>query len=172
MAEINNAKNNDRLIEAFECTIDVERTMIRCCEHLAAVIKNGQIRNKFFEMSKIAKENERLLYKYLSERGVTPEAIEEHCEFCKLDPESFSLSGALALGLEITGAAIRCYKDLIALPEVSSDKQLFKKMLKEKTEQNNFLKKEQKFIDEKEDKEHLGCIGNYCIPKIISKAGQ
>lgn len=172
MADIQNTKNSKRLIEVFECTIDVERTMARCCEHLAQIIKNGQIRNKFSEMSKIARENERLLYSYLGQLGITLEAIEEHCKFCKLDPESFSLVGALNLGLEITGTAMRCYKDLAALPQVSSDKKFFKKLLKEKTGQNSFLKKEQRFIQEKQDKEQLDCIGNYCIPKIISKVGQ
>ena len=42
-----------------------------------------------------------------------------------------------------------------------------KKLLKEKDEQRNFLKKEKKFVHEGENKANF--IYSYCIPEVISK---
>ena len=162
-------KHNVTLKEKLQSAIDIERISAKCCCHLSSLIKNGKIRSKFFVMSEVAKVNEALLCDYLRQLGITHFISEERCKYCKINPESFSLLGAINLGLEITEAAITHYKDLVTLVACSEDKKIFKKLLKEKDEQRDFLKKERKFVHEKEDKNQFDCIMNYCIPKVISK---
>ncbi|MDD5194394.1 MAG: hypothetical protein PHQ96_01800 [Candidatus Omnitrophica bacterium] len=172
MAESIEEKNKEHFTYVLECTIETEHMIAKCCKRLSELIKNGKVRGKFLAISQASEVNEATLRQHLIQSGRPEYVLEERCKFCKIDPESFSLVGAINFGLEIINAAISCYKDLTASVQLADDKKLFNSLLKEKNEQRDFLKKEQKFAVEKEDKSQLDCIGNYCIPKIISKIGQ
>jgi hypothetical protein len=164
-----NKNEESLLIEKLQMASEAERVIAKCCGHLANLIKNGRVRNKFFSISEVARTNEKLLRNRLREFGENHFIPEERCKYCKVEPESFSLFGALNLGVEITSTVMAHYKNLVALAMTSKDKKVFKELLREKSGQKHFLKKELRFINEKEEKNQLDCIGNYCIPKIISK---
>lgn len=104
---------------------------------------------------------------YLKRCGVSNFVLEHKCKFCKLKPESFSLLGALNLGLEVAGASIKFYNDLLDLSYSEEDKILFKRIKKDKIEQRNFLKKESRFVQDYKAKSDF--ITDYCIPEVISK---
>ena len=56
---------------------------------------------------------------------------------------------------------------MLELSSNLEDKRFFGKLLKEKTEQSNFLKKEKRF--EREDRDKTNFIDYYCMPEVISK---
>ena len=157
----------DKLIEKIQDTIDAENTMSFCFSHLAGLVKNGRIRKQFYSLSGSAKANKDSLMRILEREEVKDFSLENRCKFCKIKTESFSLIGAINLGLEVTGAAIKFYKDLLELSSNLEDKRLFGKLLKEKTGQSNFLKKEKRF--EREDRDKTNFIDYYCMPEVISK---
>jgi rubrerythrin len=159
--------NRDKLVERLQSAIDAENTTFACCRRLASIIKNGRIRNRFYSFAESARADDKLLRGQLNKLGINNFDLEERCRFCKIDPEGFSLSGAINLGLEVTRVAIISYRDLCKLSDTQKDKRLFKRLLEEKTRQNVFLKKEKGFV-RKQDK-NLSCIDNYCIPEIISR---
>ena len=159
-----NNKNN--LIKILESAIDVEHTTAFCFEYITSLIKNGRIKSKFYTFIEEAKRNKDYLIKKLKEIGVDNFLLEEKCKFCKLNPESFSLVGAFNLGLEITNISIKLYHNLLDLIKSKEEKDLFKKLIKVKIKQRDFLKKEKKFTEEKKAKDF---INDYCIPQVISK---
>lgn len=164
---VNITRNKDKLTEKLQGAIDTEYTMSTCCNYLASLIKNGRIRNKFRSFSDEAKTNKGLLLDRLDSLGVTNFVVEDKCKFCKINPESFSLIGAVNLGLEVVNTAIKFYKDLLDFGDDIEDKKLFNKLLREKNKQRNFLKKEKKFVRKDEGK--FNFIDDYCIPVVISK---
>jgi rubrerythrin len=159
--------NRDKLVKRLQSAIDAENTTFACFHRLASIIKNGRIRNRFYSFAKSARTDDKLLREQLNKLGINNFVWEERCKFCKIDPEGFSLSGAINLGLELTKEAIISYRDLYKLSNNQKDKRLFKSLLEEKTRQNVFLKKEKEFV-RKQDR-NLGCIDNYCISEIISR---
>lgn len=163
---IKNRVNKDRLIVELQYAIDAENAISICYNRLASLIKNGRIRNKFLVFSEEAKTDKELLNRYLESLGINNFALENKCTFCKVNAESFSLIGAINLGLKVTNAATKFYKRLLGLSNSSDDKKLFKKLQKEKNEQRVFLKKEREFSCKNEDKSNF--IDNYCIPNVIS----
>lgn len=160
-------ENKNRITENLQDAIDTEHTVSFCFEYIASLIKNGRVRNKFCSFSELAKRNKDTLMECLKRQGVNNFVLEHKCKFCKLRPESFSLVGALNLGLEVVGASIKFYNDLLDLSYSDEDKTLFKRLKKEKIEQRVFLKKESRFVQEKKSASDL--ITNYCIPEVISK---
>ncbi|MDD5154960.1 MAG: hypothetical protein PHF11_00540 [Candidatus Omnitrophica bacterium] len=158
---------NAAKIEKLERALDAEQATAVCCGRLAALIKNARIRKNFLCLSEAAKNNQRLLYdrlKALEAKGVVPQ---DKCEYCRINPESFSLDGAINLGLEVTSAAIKIYKGLLACSQGEDDKKLFEGLIKEKKGQFNSFKKEKKFMRTQEDKFNM--IDSYCVSKIISQ---
>lgn len=159
--------NKGKLVENLQTAIDAEQTASSCFGYIASLIKNGRIRAKFYSFVESAKKNKALLTGCLNNAGVTDFVLVDKCKFCKLKPESFSLFGALNLGLEITNASIKVYNDLLGLKLPAQDKSIFKELLKEKTQQRSFLKKEKKFAQD--DKAKAEFINRYCIPEVIAK---
>lgn len=163
---LKNRISKENLVEDLERAIDAENTTSICYKHLASLIKNGRIRNKFYSFSEAARLSKDFLTSRLGSLGKSDFVLEEKCTFCKINPESFSLEGAINLGLEITKAAADFYKRLLGLSRDEEYRKLFKKLLSEKSEQRNFLKKEKRFISSRGDK--LDIIEDYCIPEVIS----
>ena len=155
------------LAEILQHAIDAESTLGVCCTHLSALIHNGKVRSQFGVFAKKAEENKKFLITYLEILGVRDFVFESKCELCKMKPESFSLSGALNVALEIVEVSVGLLKQLSAKSSDQNDKKLFKKLLSEKNTQRDFLKKEQEF--NLSDKELPGCVGEYCIPQVIGK---
>lgn len=160
-------KNKDKIIENLQNAIDAENTMSTCCGHLANLIKNGRIRKQFFSCSDTAKGNRDSLIELLKNLEVKDFGLQERCGFCKINPESFSLLGALNLGLEITDVVIKSYKELLERFFNSQEQGVFEKLLREKSKLRDFLKKEKGFI--RIDKKEFNFIDYYCIQEIVSK---
>ena len=159
--------NNLNQIEQLYNALDAENIISDCFKQLSALIKNGRIRNSFICFSEAAKNNQRLLKDRLSNLGARDFVSQDKCTFCKIKAESFSLSGALNLGLEADSAAIKFYKNLLAVSKSEEDKKLFNSLIKEKNQQQGFLKKEKKFLRKEEDRFSL--IDSYCISEVIAK---
>lgn len=156
-----------RIKEYLQAAIDAEHTASICFKYAASLIKNGKIKAKFLTFAESAEKNKELLLVKLRNLGVDNFVLEQKCKFCKLSPESFSLIGTLNLALELIAVSIKYYNNLIAQVESRQDKELFKKILKEKNKQRVLLKKEKRFASDEKTK--LDFIDTYCIPEIISK---
>ncbi len=169
MLRINNGLK-DEFINQLESAIDAESTLSNCYNHLFSMINNGKIRSEFKKLSDVAADNIKILNDSLRDAGVNNFVLENKCKYCKINPESFSLIGAINLGLEITNAGIKIYKKLSELFPDAESKNLFKNLVKEKTNQQNFLKKESEFLDK--DTEAKSVIDLHCIPTIASRLGK
>jgi rubrerythrin len=169
MLEVNNGLKQT-VIDQLETAIDAESTLANCYNHLFSLTNNGKIRSEFKRLSDVATDNIKILNDCLKDTGVTNFVLENKCQYCKINPESFSLVGAINLGLEITDISIKIYKKIIELLPDAESKNLFKSLLKEKTNQHNFLKKESEFVDK--DSEFKSVIDLHCIPTIASRLGK
>ncbi len=161
------SRYTDTLITKLDGLVDTEHTIAKCFDHLASLIKNGQVKTKFCSYSATAKKNEVLFLDSLKKLGVSNAVFEDRCSLCKINPASFSLSGALNLGIEVMDIARKYYDDLIVLCESDADKKMFKEMLKAKIKQRDQLKKERRF-EHKED-ESSAATGPYGISQVVSK---
>jgi len=167
MAIADTLKTRDRFVELIEGVIDTEYTMSICCRRLSLLIKNGRARKKFYDISEVAKRNENLLMRRLSNLGVADFILKNKCKFCKVNPESFSTLGALELGMEIVSIAIRFYRALLKYADTKEDIKLFNDLLTEKVQEKKFLKKEKGFRHA--DKVMFNSIRQFCIPEGYGK---
>ncbi len=142
--------------EVLKEALNIEKFSSTCYGHLPGLIKNGRIKKKFVSFSLQANRNVELLREILKKAGIEFNLL-EGCSVCKLNPESFSLIGVLGLAWEINKRLIECYKGLIRLAD-TSEKKIFKDILKEKMAQKNFLKKERNFAIDKEEASRLACL--------------
>jgi rubrerythrin len=163
MAQLNDTER----IEMLNNVIDAESTLANCCAHLSFLIHNGKIRQKFNQLANIARENIKTLHDYMRSEQMPPAMLENRCKYCKMKPESFSLEGAVSLGLELVSVCEALYKNLAKLATDRHSKTLFEELRKDKAAEKNFLKSEKKFI--KEEKPSSCIINEYCIPEIASK---
>jgi len=154
-------------IRELNNALDAENIIAGCFRHLSTLINNGRIRSSFVSFSETAKNNQSLLKERLNNLGARDFVAQNKCAFCKINAESFSLSGALNLGLEANKAAIKFYKNLLAESKSEEDKKLFNSLIKEKVLHQDFLKKEKRFLRKEED--NLGLIDSYCISEVIAK---
>jgi len=159
----------DELVAKIETAIDSEHFFAICFAHLLSLTKNGRIKDQFYSYVNSAKTNIRLLLDYLPSLGVNNFVLEEKCKLCKINPDSFSLIGAINLSLEITGVAIGAYKDMLTFVDNAQGHKLFQKLLKEKILQADLLKKEKEFHEDKTYR--FSAIEQFCIPYIRSKLG-
>jgi rubrerythrin len=159
--------SQQKLIEKLQNAIDAENTLSKCCGHLFSLIRNGRIRSQFQKFSEVAKENIEMLRDCLKDLCVENFMPQDKCKYCKIDPESFSLQGAINLGLEIINACIKFYKELANLSRDKENRNLFDELTREKINQRNFLKKENEFIDKKDYKSSI--VNYHCIPEVASK---
>ncbi|MDD4955421.1 MAG: hypothetical protein PHP17_05235 [Candidatus Omnitrophica bacterium] len=168
----NSKKYNSKqvFIDKLEAAIDAESTLSNCCNHLFVLMHEGKIRSEFKKFSDIAKDNIKILTDYLKEAGVQDFILEKKCEYCKINPESFSLEGSVKLGIEIIDACIKLYKKLEELSSETESKNLFQSLVKEKSNQKNFLNKEYETIEE--IKESNSIIDLHCIPTVASRLGK
>jgi len=147
--------DKSKLEEKLRCTMDIEAAISVCYSCIAGLIKNGRIRAQFKLFSNEANEDNKLLRRRLKTLEAHELNVESACKVYRLNPESFSLFGALRLCLEVTNAAMKFYKELLKITDDSEDKKLFAKL----------LKKEKKFSHREEN----SCIDNYCIPELMSR---
>ena len=157
----------NKLRENLHSAIHAEHIASSCFGYIASLTKNGRVRAKFCTFAELAKNDKESLVGRLSNFGITNFILEDKCELCKLKPESFSLAGALNLGLELTSISLKFYNELLGASERLEDKNLFRELIKEKTEQKNFLKKEKRFV--RPDKVTSDFISSYCIPEVAAK---
>lgn len=168
----NSEKNNSKqeFIEKLEIAIDAESTLSNCCNHLFLLMHDGKIRSEFKKFSDIAEDNIKILKDYLQNAGIEDFVLEKKCQYCKIKPESFSLEGAIKLGLEIIDICIKVYKELLKLSSETESKNLFESLIGEKTSQKNFLKKEREEIEDKKESQNI--IDLHCIPTVASRLGK
>ena len=155
-----------KIFESLKKAIDGEHSVSSCFKHISGLTKNGSIRSKFIDLARGSQRNKEALLKHLYSLGETDFVLEDKCHYCKLTPESFSLPGALSLGLEITGICADLYDGLSKLHSGSEDKDLFRRLLKEKNNQRRFLKKEKGFVEAKSDSNF---IMDFCIPHVVGR---
>lgn len=166
MAEQIYKENQKGVSESLQQAIDVEQATSSCFRYISEMVKNGRIRNRFASFAEESEKNKEMLLQRLEALGYTDFVLEDKCRFCKLTPESFSLFGALNLGLEITDISSRIYNDLVSAYKASDDEVLFKRLLNEKKQLRSFLKKEKNFVEVKSQPDF---IMNFCIPHIAGK---
>ena len=159
----------DAIIAKLVNVIDAEYSASTCYQYLAELIKNGAIKKQFMLSSETARSNQDILLDYLKELGVNDFVLEETCTFCKINPESFSLAGAIDLNLQINAFAVRYYKELTGIAPEQGRRNWFKKKLKEKVRQRDILKRERKF-DHKDGE--LNLINSFCMSYIASKLSE
>lgn len=160
-------KYKDTVITKIDGLIDTEYAISRCFEHLASLIHNGRAKKKFIAYADTAKKNKEIFLSVFKGMGASDCLTQEKCSLCKVDPASFSLSGALNLGMEMSDVAIRYYQDLVSLCASDVDKKEFKRMLKEKTSQKEVLKKERAF--ERSAENSSGTTEAFQMPDIVSR---
>ncbi|MDD4182648.1 MAG: hypothetical protein PHT53_02365 [Candidatus Omnitrophica bacterium] len=166
----NQSDSSQEFIEKLQNAIDAESTLSNCCRHLFSLMRDGKIRSEFKKFSDIAEDNIKILQDYLKNAGIDDFVLEKKCQYCKINPESFSLEGAVKLGLEIIDICIKVYKKLLTLSRAEESKNLFESLIGEKTNQKNFLIKESKAIENQ--KEGQSMIDLHCIPAIASRLGK
>ncbi|PIQ89680.1 MAG: hypothetical protein COV72_01840 [Candidatus Omnitrophica bacterium CG11_big_fil_rev_8_21_14_0_20_42_13] len=155
-------KLKDKLCSAIEA----EATMAVCYGRIAELIKNNKARLKFNRLSRESAKSKELLCGRLSGFGTAKEECGLLCEVCKLRPESFSLIGALQVGLETTKSAAKFYNELSARCDDKQDKKLFKELFKKQQARMMLLKREKRFGHEDEaDSLAIDC----CLPEALSK---
>ncbi|MDP2923669.1 MAG: hypothetical protein Q8O30_08140 [Candidatus Omnitrophota bacterium] len=159
--------NVTMFIEVLQKAIDAENTLRNCCSHLSSLIHNGRIRKEFNRLAEVADNDTHVLSGYMRAQNMQLILPENKCKYCKIKPESFSLEGAVNLGLEIVSLCEALYKDLTKLTKDYSSKTLFENLRKEKAREKNFLKREKRFIKENEPSSCI--INEYCIPEIAAK---
>ncbi len=149
---------------SLQNAICLENATAVCCEHTAELIRNGKIRQRFGDISAAAKQNKQWLLKRFKETGVAAAPdTERHCSVCKLNPDNFSLDGAINLCLELTEGAISSYKKLSETTQNDGDREMFASFLEEKIQGRDFLKKEQQFSREVPE---VNLIDSFCIPNV------
>lgn len=161
------ANDNSKYIEALQDAVDAENMLYFCLSHLVTLLKSGRLRTQMEVLVKEAAANKNELSQLLSGLGVNDFIPKERCKSCNIRAESFSSLGLFSLSLEAIGLQEKIYKLLVGLTVNAQEKNLFKKILAEKSKQKAFLKKEKGLADE----EASGCsaLGKVCIPDIISK---
>ena len=163
-----NRTTQNKLIEKIEQSIDAENTLSHFYQHIASLTKNGKIRKRFRAFAESAKQNKEILSLHLEELGVRDFELENRCSFCQINPDSFSLNGALNLELEITRAATLFYKDLSNGSFNPDEKMLFRRLMREKKDQVAFIKKEKR-LHEKDIEDHNSNNKDLTVPDIFSK---
>lgn len=154
-----------KLKEKLESAAEAEATLSACYGRIAELIKNGRVKMQFNRFSQEAAESRELLCNLLSDSGLFEIKPESICRACKLRPESFSLTGALELGLKTTRVAAKFYKELLAKRGSQKDSKLFKGLLKNLKKRKAFLKQERKFGHADKDSLLTTC----CAPKLLNK---
>jgi rubrerythrin len=160
---VQRVENTQNRVAALHNAACLENAAAMCTEHTAALIKNGKIRQHLSDVSDAAKQNRQWLIKLLNEAGTEEFAWGEKCAFCKLDPETFSLDGAISLCLELTEGLSAVYKQLSGYADDEGNRETFLSLLKEKTQTRDFLKKEKNFSRKGSE---LSLIDSFCIPHI------
>jgi ferritin-like protein len=157
----------DRIVEVMGMAVDVEHVGSLCFGYLATLLKNGKVQKTFKTFAENSEANKELLLSRLKDLGVDDFQLKHSCKYCKLSAESFSLLGAVNLGLEISEVAIKAYKALEQCCDTQPEAELFKSLLKEKLEQKHLLQKERQFDHHDEDAFML--VDTHCISEVISK---
>lgn len=160
-------KNKDTLVELLKYAADAENMMHFCSERLASMINNGRTRKSFHLFSESAKMNRDYLTKYLSDLDITGYLLKNGCQTCKIDPENFSLLGAVNFGLELNSIVIKSYKEALKLIKDRKSKEIFRDFLNKKITEKAVLNNEKKFITDTEDRASL--IYSQCITSMLSK---
>lgn len=170
MIHIAKENKKSRLKETLRDLADAENTLNFCLKHLSVLVKNGRIKNRFNSFAQFAGANKEVLIKKLKDLGSSGDLSGVDCKFCRIKPESFSLFGAINLGLEIIGAEIKLYRRLLNLIDDEADGGFFKRILEEKAAQKKFLKNEKNFVSGRESSSTF--IDSYCLPQVVSKLWQ
>jgi rubrerythrin len=159
-------ENQDYIIAKLEDAIDAEHTAIECLRHISELVRNGRIKAMFASFAEEAQRNRNLLLKRLAALGQKDFVLEDKCHFCKLAAKSFSLFGAVNLGLELTRVCLDAYDALVEEYKQAEDRNEFRRLLKGKHKQRSFLKKERRFI---ENNSESNFIADFCIPHVAGK---
>ncbi|MDD5595097.1 MAG: hypothetical protein PHY94_02510 [Candidatus Omnitrophica bacterium] len=160
-------KEKEEFIETLQSAVGAENTLHFCYSYLITLMRNCGARKNFSLLSDSAVANKEFLSNLLKDLGAEEFLPDHKCQFCNIKAESFSLQGAISLGLEIINQQIKLYKELMLFDSTAENQVIFGRILKEKLNQKEVLKIESKFAAKEEEK--LNFIESYCIPGIIAK---
>jgi len=154
----------DKYVTTVRDAACVERTMEKCCGHLSALIKNGRVRRRFSSVAQKAAANQQWLSQRLSGLQAAGPVNCAECKSCQLNPDNFSVHGAVKFGLELSALAINNYKELTGLAANPEERRLFQSFLKGKIKARDLLSKENEFTHE--PAAAVDVIDSFCIPNI------
>jgi hypothetical protein len=149
--------------------VDAQHVMGYCSVHLTTIIKNGKVRNRFAQMSSAVDIHRDILEKFCQLNGYSCTAPETACRYCGVKPESFSLIGALNIGVEVTTYLLDQYRKLESLVADPGDRKIFREIGGELSRQRNYLKAEQKYVVKKEQETEPTFMDSHCMPEILSR---
>ncbi len=160
-----NDKKETTIIRDIATVLEAENFFSTCFGHLEVLIKNGTIQSTIRFYREQSLKNAQFLRKYLNTFAGERTPEKSTCSQCKVLPESFSLEGALNLGLEIIDVAITHYRSIIKKIPASPEKETLERYLSEKLEQKKFFKREKQF-------DHIhsaGVVDSFCVPYLLSR---
>ncbi|MBD3246324.1 MAG: hypothetical protein GF333_04870 [Candidatus Omnitrophica bacterium] len=159
-------KTSEDIRPVINQTICAEYVTYNCSRHLAAVLKNGKTKKLFRGMAEQAKFRAETLREILQARKGKIDVSVPECELCRLNPEQFSVQGAVNIGLEMNRIAVSFYKMLASSRAAPEYKGVFARLLKEKRAERRNLKQEKKFESQKE---RFEVLDQHCVPAVFSK---
>lgn len=163
------AENSSGIGTIIEQIVDAQHVMGYCSTHLTGLIKNGKVKNRFSQMSRAAIAHRDILERFCSSFGLSCRPPQKACKFCDVKPESFSLIGALNIGVEVSTYLFERYRALASLVEDPGDRKIFREMAAELGKQRTYLKAEQKFAVGKQEEDEPTYMESSCMPQIISR---
>lgn len=135
-----------------------------CCQKIIEYIKNGAVKSKFTSYCIVSQLYQKKISGYLNGFKEYLDKNQYSCEQCKVNPESFSLVGALKLALEVIKVSLAYYRQLFIQTSDKEQQQLFKNIFKEKKVQYRNIKKELNYHLDKENKKSV--FEDFCIPHL------
>jgi len=115
--------------------------------HIAGQLKEKGNRNRYYFFAMRSSDNEISIKEKLSSLGVKNFEAENKKRPDFIEPERFSLIGAIDQGLEITHIALKVYKTLVKSSKKDVERERFKNFIKETKDEKKFLRKEKLLLD-------------------------
>jgi hypothetical protein len=118
-----------------------------CLKRLSEMIENDRACAQISAMSKRAMDNRRLLIGSLVGDDLNGFNTKGNCSFCRVGLESFSLSTAIGLCLELNASLLRHYGQLILTSLGRKENKMFRQLFRANVVERDVLRKEKDFWD-------------------------
>jgi thioredoxin 1 len=135
----------------FKTALDLESAATQFYKHVSANIKHGKTKERFrliYEESLAHRDLLEGKFRELTGEAYAPDAS-ARVEGVDAKPQSFSMLGALKMAIKIEEKLLSFYKG-VQKDKLVSEKDFFKKFVKEEASHLKQLQKETKFVQDKE----------------------